>query len=98
MFGKKKQGLFILTGVFFSLFTPLKGFAETPPPVTDYVEKLASLHQFLVGVSAGACVLVIFTFVYFAIRYRRKSENETGTCKNFPQLFSWSLPGVLSPS
>ena len=79
----------------FSLFTSLKSFAETtPPPVTDYVEKLDSLHGFLVGVSAGACVLVIFAFVYFAIRYRRKSEDETGHATishSFFLEFTWSF-------
>ena len=64
------------------------------PPVTDYAAKLDSLYGFLVGVSAVACVLVIAAFVYFGIRYRRKSENETGKAEishSFFLEFSWSF-------
>ena len=46
------------------------------------------------GVSALACVLVIAAFVYFSIRYRRKSENEQGRAKvshSFLLEFSWSF-------
>lgn len=78
---------FILTG------KALAGESSLPP-VTDYTARLDSLYGFLVGVSAVACVLVIAAFVYFSIRYRRKSENEKGQATishSFFLEFSWSF-------
>lgn len=64
------------------------------PPVTDYAQKLDSLHHFLVSVSALACVLIIAAFVYFAIRYKRQSDEEKGSAKvshSFFLEFTWSF-------
>ena len=45
-------------------------------PVTDYVGRLQKLEEFLIGMSFVVCVLVVLTFVYFAFRYRRNSDDE----------------------
>ena len=82
---------------FLQIFLSLnKALAEETslPPVTDYTARLDSLYSFLIGVSALACILVIIAFVYFSIRYRRKSENEKGHAKvshSFILEFTWSF-------
>ena len=68
-------------------------------PVTDYADKLDNLYHFLVGVSAFVCVLVVCVFIYFSIRYRRKSDKEIGHAKVFHNSFLefiWSfVPFVI---
>ena len=49
------------------------------PPVTDYAAKLEILSRFLVIVSVIVCVLTVAAFVYFSLRYRRRSQDEIGS-------------------
>ena len=57
------------------------------------------LEEFLVAVSVLACVLIVFAFVYFAFRYRRKSDQEEGQAKEHHNLYLeilWSfIPFVI---
>ena len=57
------------------------------------------LGEFLIAVSFVSCVLVILAFVYFAFRYRRKSDQEEGQAKehhNLPLEILWSfIPFVI---
>ena len=57
------------------------------------------LEEFLIAVSFISCVLVILAFVYFAFRYRRKSDQEEGQAKehhNLPLEILWSfIPFVI---
>ena len=63
-------------------------------PVTDYVGHLQKLEEFLIGISFVVCVLIVLAFVYFAFRYRRKSEEEQGqkgSSHNNLLEFTWSF-------
>ena len=78
----------------FFLNTAFSSGSESLPPVTDYAQKLDSLHHFLVSVSVIACVLIIAAFVYFAVRYKRQSESEQGKATvshSFLLEFTWSF-------
>ena len=62
--------------------------------VTDYVERLDQLNHFLMLTSLIACLFIVIAFVYFGIRYRRKSDSEQGHAKTFHNSileFSWSF-------
>lgn len=68
-------------------------------PITDYVGRFHALNYFVIFCSLVSCVLITIAFVYFAFRYRRKSETEQGFAKvshsNFLE-FSWSfIPLIL---
>ena len=63
-------------------------------PVTDYVGRLQKLEDFLIGISFVVCVFIVLAFIYFAFRYRRKSENEEGqkgSSHNNLLEFTWSF-------
>ena len=75
----------------FSLETFAKGKAL---PATEYAEKLDNLYNFLVGLSAVVCVIIVIVFIYFAIRFRRKSSSEIGKAKVSHNLLlevTWSV-------
>ncbi len=85
---------------FLILFWPFQAFAqEKRPAVSDYVERLERLEEFLIFTSFIACVLIIIAFVYFAFRYRRKTAEEEGHAQshhNFPLEVLWSfIPFVI---
>jgi cytochrome c oxidase subunit 2 len=69
-----------------------------PPTASTFAEPLDHLYMFLVVSSFIACVLVIGGFIYFAIKYKRQSENDkTGyiTHNNILE-FTWSfVPFVI---
>ncbi len=83
--------LFLFSGLSF-------GQSETTA-VTDYAHQLDQLNQFLIGISVVFCLLITFGFIYFAIRYRRKSDLEEGHAKTLHNSileFSWSfIPFVI---
>ena len=81
-------------------FLSLEAFAQgEEQAVTDYVARMEKLEEFLVAVSVLACVLIVLAFVYFAFRYRRKSEQEEGRAKEHHNLYLeilWSfIPFVI---
>ena len=67
--------------------------------VTDYVARMERLEEFLIVVSFISCVLIIIAFVYFAFRYRRKTDQEEGQAQshhNLPLEILWSfIPFVI---
>ena len=74
---------------------PLKALAlEEKQAVTDYVARMERLEDFLIVSSFISCALIITAFVYFAFRYRRKSEKEEGQAEkhhNLPLELFWSF-------
>ena len=75
-------------------FIPRGVFANwLPIPATDLAEDLDKLTRFLVQISTLASVLVIAGFVYFALRYRRKSETDKTPAITHNHLleFLWSF-------
>jgi len=84
----------IIKFLFFLFWTNLSWSEEDSVPITDYVGRLEKLEEFLVGISFVVCVLIVFAFVYFAFRYRRKSEDEEGAkgaSHNSLLEFTWSF-------
>ena len=87
--------------LFSLIFLPLSLFAEEKKnlPITDYVSRLEKLNEFLIWISIVACVLIVLAFIYFAIRYRRKAENEEGQATqhhSFQLEILWSfIPFVI---
>ena len=67
--------------------------------MTDYVARLAKLEEFLILSSFVSCALIVFAFVYFAFRYKRKSDQEEGEAGEQSHLsleILWSfIPFVL---
>ena len=57
------------------------------------------LEEFLIGISFISCILIIFAFIYFAFRYRRRSDQEEGQAKEHHNLsleILWSfIPFVI---
>jgi len=69
-------------------------WSEDSIPVTDYVGRLQKLEEFLIGISFVVCVLIVVAFVYFAFRYRRKTDDEQGekgSSHNNLLEFTWSF-------
>ena len=69
-----------------------------PTPATKWAEDLDQLIYFLVEISVLASLLVIGGFVYFSIRFRRKSEQEKtpAITHNYLLEFLWSfIPFVI---
>ena len=64
-----------------------------PVPATPLAEEVDKLIYFLVWISAVASVLVIGGFVYFSIRFRRKSEDDKPPAITHHYLleFLWSF-------
>ncbi len=64
-----------------------------PAPATKWAEEFDKLTYFLVEISVLASLLVIGGFVYFAIRYRRKSETDKTPVitHNYLLEFLWSF-------
>ena len=52
------------------------GFSFMPEAATETAAKVDTLYAFLLIVSAISCVLVIGGFIFFALKYRRKTEND----------------------
>jgi len=69
-----------------------------PPAATAIAEQVDSLYAFLLWASFISCVLVIGGFVYFALKYKRKSEADKTAYishNNFLE-FLWSfIPFVI---
>jgi cytochrome c oxidase subunit 2 len=56
-----------------------RAYAEStflPPAATKVAEQFDKLYYFLVWASAISCVLVIGGFIVFALKYRRRSDND----------------------
>ena len=64
-----------------------------PPAATDIAHNVDSLYRFLVVVSFISCVLVIGGLIVFAIKFRRKSENDKTPymAHNTTLEFLWSF-------
>ena len=72
--------------------------AWLPVPATNLAEQIDQLIYFLVQISVVASVLVIGGFVYFSIRFRRKSEKDKTPVITHHYLleFLWSfIPFVI---
>lgn len=68
-----------------------------PPAATDIAERVNSLYGFLLWASFISCVLVIGGFIYFAFKYKRRSENDKTAYishNNFLE-FLWSFVPFL---
>ena len=67
--------------------------------MTDYVARVEKLDNFLIIISLISCVLIVAVFVYFAFRYRRKTDQEEGRATvqhNLPLEILWSvIPFVI---
>ena len=85
--------------LFFSFLSLKASAQEKKQAVTDYVARLEHLEEFLIAVSFISCILIVFAFVYFAFRYRRKSDQEEGHAKEHHNLsleILWSfIPFVI---
>ena len=69
-----------------------------PVQATEIAQKVDSLYAFLLIASFIACVLVIGGFIAFAIKYRRKSENDKTAYITHNNIleFTWSfVPFVI---
>lgn len=69
-----------------------------PPAATDLAEEVDQLIYFLLGISILASILVIGGFVYFSIRFRRRSEKDKPPAITHHYLleFLWSfIPFVI---
>ena len=69
-----------------------------PVQATEIAAKVDSLYAFLVVASFISCVLVIGGFIYFAIKFRRRSENDKTAyiTHNNVLEFTWSfVPFVI---
>ena len=83
----------------FSLFIPSASAAKwLPAPGTKLAEEVDQLIYFLVEISVFSSLLVIGGFVYFSIRFRRKSETDKtpAITHNYFLEFLWSfIPFVI---
>ena len=81
------------------LFSNLSFGQNEVTAITDYAGRLNQLNHFLIGSSVISCLLITIVFIYFGIRYRRKSDLEQGSAKvlHNPILeFSWSfIPFII---
>ena len=68
-----------------------------PPAGTQLAENIDQLIHFLVFISVAASALVIVGFVYFSIRFRRKSETDITPhiTHNYVLEFLWSFIPLL---
>ncbi len=69
-----------------------------PPQASNFAESVDSLYGFLWYASLISCILVIGGFVYFAIKYKRKTENDQTAyiAHNTTLEFLWSfIPFVV---
>lgn len=74
------------------------GNYEMPPQASQFAGPLDSLYGFLVWASFISCVLVIGAMLYFAVKYKRRSENDkTAYISHNAMLeFLWSfIPFVI---
>ncbi len=64
-----------------------------PVQATAIAAKVDSLYAFLLITSFISCVLVIGGFIYFAIKYRRKGENDKTAYITHNNIleFTWSF-------
>ena len=82
------------------MFWPTAAHAQTfmPSAGTKIAEQVDSLYGFLVLASFVSCVLVIGGFIYFAIKYKRRSEEDKTAyiTHNNALEFAWSfIPFVI---
>lgn len=68
-----------------------------PIQATEIAQKVDALYGFLLAVSFISCVLVIGGFIYFAYKYRRKSDNDKTAyiTHNNVLEFTWSFVPFL---
>lgn len=69
-----------------------------PPQATDVAQSVDTLYEFLLIASFISCVLVIGGLIVFAVKYRRKSEDEKAPyiSHNTTLEFLWSfIPFVI---
>ena len=81
-----------------SLLTSSAQAAWLPVPATQLAKEVDQLIYFLVEISVFASILVIGGFVYFSIRFRRKSEKDKTPAITHHYLleFLWSfIPFVI---
>lgn len=74
------------------------GSSFMPPEASEFAGPIDSLYSFLVWCSLISCVLVIGGMIYFAIKYRRKSDNDKTAyiAHNAMLEFLWSfIPFVI---
>lgn len=80
----------------FSIFLTPIASSDSP---TDYAHKVDVLYKTLNITSAIFCVLIVGAFLFFAIKFRRKSEKEFGHATkshNAILEFSWSfIPFII---
>ena len=76
-----------------NILIPWASASILPPAATDLAKKLDQLSYFLIGISLLAACLVIAGFVYFSIRFRRKSEKDKTPhiTHNYLLEFLWSF-------
>lgn len=82
------------------MFWPSVAQASTfmPPQASKIAEQYDTLYAFLVWASFISCVLVIGGFIYFSIKYKRKSESDKTAyiSHNAALEFLWSfIPFVI---
>ncbi len=72
--------------------------AFMPPAATETASRVDSLYMFLLVVSLLACVLVIGGFIYFAFKYKRRTETDKTPYITHSNVleFTWSfIPFVI---
>ena len=81
--------------MFWFLLASFKAYAKSDSLyATDYAEKLDTLSDFLVNLSAFVCVAIVCLFIYFAIRFRRQKDSEIGQATSSDNLIleiTWSV-------
>lgn len=82
------------------MFFAYQAFADSymPPAASTFAEPLDKLYGFLVISSLISCILVIGGFIYFAIKYKRRSDNDKTLYWTHSNIleFTWSfVPFVI---
>ena len=63
------------------LFFSGYAFSDKESAITDYVEKLNALYDFLIYTSVLFCVGIVIGFLYFSWKFKRKAKDEIGQAK-----------------
>jgi cytochrome c oxidase subunit II len=73
------------------------GIPLRPPAGSTIADSVDKLYFFLTGVTLFFTILIFCTIFYFAIRYRRRSEDETAppTRENLPLELTWTIIPTL---
>jgi cytochrome c oxidase subunit 2 len=69
------------------------GIPIRPEPGSTIADSVDKLHFFLTGITLFFTFIIFVTIIYFAIRYRRRSENEqpAETVTYLPLELTWTL-------